>query len=109
MGVLVTTSNGGHTWKRRHIPAGFTDLVGVACPTALVCEAAGLGPTAVIGTTDGGATWTAQPIPGSMFMEGVSCPRPQRCEAVGQDSNGDFAAFGTANGGQTWTQQTISS
>ena len=108
VGVLVTTSNGGHTWKRRHIPAGFTDLMGVACPTALVCEAAGLGPTAIIGTTDGGATWTTQPIPGSMFMEGVSCPRPQRCEAVGQDSNGDFAAFGTADGGQTWTQQTIS-
>ena len=52
--------------------------------------------------------WTAQPVPGSMFMEGVSCPRPQRCEAAGQDSNGDFAAFGTADGGQTWTQQTIS-
>jgi hypothetical protein len=43
-----------------------------------------------------------------MFIVGVSCPRPQRCEAVGQDSNGDFAAFGTANGGKTWTQQTIS-
>jgi photosystem II stability/assembly factor-like uncharacterized protein len=108
VGVVATTSNGGHTWKRRHIPAGFADLVGVACPTALVCEAAGLGPTAVIGTTDGGTTWTTQPIPGSMFLQDVSCPRPQRCEAVGQDSNGDFAAFGTVNAGQTWTQQPIS-
>jgi len=108
VGVVATTPNGGHTWKRRHIPAGFTDLAGVACPTALVCEAVGQGPTAVIGTTDGGVTWTTQPIPGSMFIVGVSCPRPQRCEAVGQDSNGDFAAFGTVDAGQTWTQQSIS-
>lgn len=106
--LVVTTSNGGRTWKRHRVPAGYTDLAGVACPTARLCEAVGLGPTAALGTTDGGVTWSAQPIPGSMYMLGVACPSRQTCEAVGQDNNGDVTVFGTVDGGKAWTQQPVS-
>jgi photosystem II stability/assembly factor-like uncharacterized protein len=107
VGVVVTTSNGGHTWMQQPVPAGFTDLTGIACPTADICEAGGLGPKAVMGSTDGGASWTAQPIAGSMFIKAVTCPRAGRCEAVGQDSSDHAVAFATTNGGRSWTRQSI--
>jgi photosystem II stability/assembly factor-like uncharacterized protein len=107
VGSVATTTNGGVTWTSRPGPAGFTDLTGVACPKAGVCQAAGLGPHAVARTTDGGVTWTSQDIPGSVFLEAVTCPTARACEAVGENADDDGVAYGTVNSGRAWKPQPI--
>jgi photosystem II stability/assembly factor-like uncharacterized protein len=101
-GTVVTTTDGGVTWIRQHNPAGFTDLTAVACPSAQVCEAAGLGPRAVIGTADGGTTWARQDVPGSVFLQGIDCPTVNVCQTVGENADDVGVAYGTTDSGRTW-------
>jgi photosystem II stability/assembly factor-like uncharacterized protein len=108
VGVLVSTHDGGVKWFRRHIPKGMDDLTSVACTPAGVCEAVGLGSTtAIIGSTDGGRTWTAQPVAGAPYLLGVACPGARTCEAVGQDADDDIAAYRTTDGGAKWYRQRL--
>jgi photosystem II stability/assembly factor-like uncharacterized protein len=82
-----------------------------------ICEAVGFGPGESIGialgTTNGGATWTAQHIPkGVSGLFGVACASAKICEAVGQ--RGAFPSFaaavlGMTNGGTTWKTQSVPS
>lgn len=106
VGVIVTTADGGTTWRRRQVPDGYTDLLGVACPAAEVCEAVGDGPQAVLGTVDGGRTWTPQG-PGTAALNGISCPNATTCVAVGQTNAGRAAIYRTTNGGHAWQRQPI--
>jgi photosystem II stability/assembly factor-like uncharacterized protein len=107
VGVLVSTNDGGVTWIRRHIPSGIDDLPSVACRSSGVCEAVGLGSTAIIGSTDGGRTWTAQAVPGSPYLLGVACPGRRTCEAVGQDVNDAAAVYRTTDWGANWYRQHV--
>jgi photosystem II stability/assembly factor-like uncharacterized protein len=107
VGVLVSTQDGGVTWIRRHIPTGVDDLTSVACTASGVCEAVGLGSTAIIGSTDGGRTWAAQVVPGSPYLLSVACQGRRTCQAVGQDVNGDIAVFRTTDGGAKWYRQRV--
>ena len=87
-------------------PAGYTDLSGIDCPTPGVCTAVGYGPRAILGTADGGSTWTPQG-PATAVLRGVSCASPSTCVAVGQTEIGRGAIFRTTNGGHTWQRQPV--
>jgi photosystem II stability/assembly factor-like uncharacterized protein len=105
IGVLVSTDDGGVTWIRRNIPTGIDDLTSVACRPSGMCEAVGLGSTAIIGSTDGGRMWTPQVVPGSPYLLSVACPGLRKCEAVGQKANDDVAVYRTTDGGAQWYRQ----
>jgi photosystem II stability/assembly factor-like uncharacterized protein len=107
IGVLVSTNDGGVSWTRRHIPSGLDDLTSVACTPSGVCEAVGLGSSAIIGSTDGGRTWTAQVVPGSPYLLGVACRGGRTCEAAGQDVDDDVAVYRTTDGGAKWYRQHV--
>lgn len=57
-GHIVTSDDGGNTWKQRVVPVS-TDLVAVSFPTANDGWAVGHGGV-VLHTSDGGNTWTKQ-------------------------------------------------
>jgi photosystem II stability/assembly factor-like uncharacterized protein len=67
----------------------------------------GLGNRAVLGTVDGGTTWSPQGIPGSVFLRGIACPGPKTCEAVGQTADDRLALYRTDNGGGSWKRQHV--
>jgi hypothetical protein len=79
----------------------------IACPTATHCVAVGEG-TNGVGlvevTTNGGASFTDQPVPAGLpALFGVACPDDTHCFAVGGN---DFIA--STDGGQTWAIQSQS-
>jgi len=101
------------------LPPPVQSLRGVACATAKRCWAVGstsatssgsFGP-ALVATTDGGATWTVQPIPPTVgYLAGVACASPRSCTAVGQVGQtgvGPGAILTTTDGGTIWTLQTV--
>ena len=91
----------------------------VACATARRCWAVGSnsatssgssGP-ALVATTDGGATWTVQPIPPTVgYLAGVACASSRSCTAVGQvgqNGVGPGAVLTTIDGGSAWVLQAV--
>ncbi len=101
------------------LPSPVNSLTALDCVTSRHCWAVGStvgaggapnGAT-VIATADGGATWTAQPIPATVgYLSGISCSDRRHCTAVGQTtqtSNGQGAIIATANGGSTWNAATL--
>ena len=106
VGVIAVTRDGGTTWRRRQVPDGYTNLSGVDCPDIAMCEAVGYGPKAVLGTVDGGRTWTPQG-PATTVLRGISCPNPSTCTAVGETDTGRGAIYRTTTGGSTWRRQPI--
>jgi photosystem II stability/assembly factor-like uncharacterized protein len=67
---LLTTENSGTTWIVPALPPSVASLEGVSCPTKTWCIAVGfgppdggepgVGPSAVVVTHNGGATWTVE-------------------------------------------------
>jgi hypothetical protein len=101
------------------LPPPVQSLRAVACATARRCWAVGstsatssgsFGP-ALVATTDGGTTWTVQPIPPTVgYLAGVACTSPRSCTAVGQVGQtgvGPGAVLTTADGGSSWVLQTV--
>jgi hypothetical protein len=96
-------------------------LIGVSCGSSTSSEAAGFNSSifaagVIIGTTNRGATWTAQTVPvGVSNLRGMSCVSATTCEVGGWNSSGTQGlALGTtnanaANGGATWTTQPLPS
>ncbi|MGH9078060.1 MAG: WD40/YVTN/BNR-like repeat-containing protein [Acidimicrobiales bacterium] len=58
----------------------------------------------IVATTDGGATWTAEPAPAGIDLAGVSCPAVADCTAVGATATGP-AIVSTTDGGAVWAPQ----
>ena len=62
--------------------------------------------TAFLATTDGGVSWTAQPLPAQrarqFFPMAMSCPTARQCYAGGGDASGPVILT-TINGGATWS------
>jgi photosystem II stability/assembly factor-like uncharacterized protein len=99
--AVVGTTNGGRSWKlETSALSQGSGLESVACASASTCQACGgvafgaLG-NGAIATIDGGVTWKAQPMPdddGGLFgpydLDGIACPGPNRCVAVGQNGYG---------------------
>jgi len=123
--AIWRTSNGGATWSHV-IPAGASnvqaELLAVSCPSPTFCVALGANGIGDIGnssvlyvTTDGGATWTSESLPGGIdSLSGLSCTSTSTCFASGNAEvtlNGVTeatpAVVETTDGGMTW--QLISS
>ncbi len=83
----------------------------LSCPTTADCWAVGsnsAGAWAVVATTDGGLTWSSDPLPSRTgTLEGVDCPTVSDCWAVGRDSAGQGAVVATTDGGRTWRAQAV--
>ena len=64
---------------------------------------------AILGTTDGGSSWTTQTAPsGVVELSGIECPSTSVCEAQGVNSSSfNGVVFGTTNGGSSWAAQTL--
>lgn len=91
--LIIGTSDGGQDWFPQNIPPGidFSPDGGVSCPTDSACTAVGQsimnGSAAIVGTVDGGSTWSTQSIavPALDPLTGVSCASPSVCTAVGRN------------------------
>jgi photosystem II stability/assembly factor-like uncharacterized protein len=118
----VLTSDQGASWVRGgNLPPGMS-AAGITCPAVSSCLAAGFSPTgpgrgagAIASSVDGGATWTAVPLPtGVGILRGVTCSA-MTCLAAGTPSTattGFVPAGGqlvsSLDGGQTWVLVTAS-
>jgi photosystem II stability/assembly factor-like uncharacterized protein len=111
-GVLLTSDDGGMTWRRRAWPNGYGPgpAPDVTCVDASHCAmigfvehngkvvSPGIGYTSgkdavqytVIGfSSDGGASWTKRTLPHSMpypMIEALTCPTTRNCYAAGSDN-----------------------
>jgi photosystem II stability/assembly factor-like uncharacterized protein len=105
----VSTTDGGNTWTPEQLPASVQapSLLGLSCPTDNDCWASGsgrnvqqvpggsdLGESIILGTTDGGSTWSTVTfnVPSGTpsfrvaFEDGIgriSCPTANVCVANG--------------------------
>jgi hypothetical protein len=110
-GVLLTSDDGGLTWRQRAWPNGFGPgpIPDVTCSDASHCAMIGfierngtvVNPgigytsgkdavqyTVIAFSSDGGVTWTASKLPQTMpypMMEALTCPTAQTCYAAGGD------------------------
>jgi photosystem II stability/assembly factor-like uncharacterized protein len=115
--VLVSTSNGGHSFVITPVPAGDGSLYSLSCSPPQFC--AGLAaasananqtPTEAtfLSTSDGGSTFVDTPIVAGDSMQSLSCSSSLDCTVVGtSDALGpnDLTAgvvARTEDGGRTW-------
>jgi photosystem II stability/assembly factor-like uncharacterized protein len=104
-GTILKTTDGGATWMAQESGSGAF-LVGVAAASEAVAWAVGGGcfsgnapavcDGVVLGTRDGGATWTTQLGPGPQ-IDGVAALSAMTAVAVGQNR-----VYQTMDGGSTW-------
>lgn len=87
-------------------PAALGSATGVSCGSVTRCFAVGLGSgaaAAVVGSLNGGATWSAESVPTSVTaLAGISCGGPLTCLAVGAAGSAG-AVISTMDGGRSWT------
>jgi photosystem II stability/assembly factor-like uncharacterized protein len=94
-GLVLASSDGGHTWAAAPSTPPVDDVYGIACPMAKVCAMVGtrwqgtpaVGTGAVAHSVNGGATFTALTtayVP--LTLTALSCPSVTACIAVGGDS-----------------------
>ena len=113
--LLYGTSDGGKTWRSQLVP-DLSMVNGLACPTALVCVAAGFDgnrvfplTAAIARTTDGGTRWTAQLVPGGS-ANSVACPTARICAAatgVITNTGTRGGMLRTTTGGAAWFRQRL--
>jgi hypothetical protein len=114
---IITTSNGGSTWKATigAIPSDDDVLAGISCSSSVDCVTVGVdssGAAAAVGTSNSGTTWTDQVVPGSLGeLSAVSCPiGGTTCvsEGPGFISGTSVVVNPTADtSGSSWTQESI--
>jgi photosystem II stability/assembly factor-like uncharacterized protein len=99
---ILTTFDGGKTWRLHAIDPPIQNLGPIACLSTTICYAVGDG---VILTTDAGTTWKEQPTPiQNRWFTDIVCPSTTTCYAVGF---GDIIA--TSDSGRTWRRETLPS
>lgn len=90
----------------------------IACATPSRCWVPFSSPrgggAGVLATSDGGAYWSVEHVPGhAAFLSGISCTSQQDCWLVGNSGSlggrSAGAAFRTVNGGQSWQPLTLPS
>jgi hypothetical protein len=116
--VLVTTSDGGHSFVTSPLPSGVGSIYSLTCPSAQFC--AGLvavhadsnsvpQDATFLSTSDGGAHFRDAPIIAGDSMERIVCSSMSSCVALGvSDAEGtnDWTSGVTAvttSAGQSWT------
>jgi hypothetical protein len=86
-GLMAVSSNGGRTWHRASMPAGFklADTgFDITCPSASECFANSQ--KTIIFSVNGGANWSYSYDPGTtdgLQIAGVACPSASTCQAWG--------------------------
>ncbi len=102
---IVITTNSGASWSEPAAGAGF-GLSGVSCPTASRCVAVGSykNGQAALFTTNGGATWTREPMPnpGGTFGDTygpISCSTASDCVTISDFDKSEI----TTDGGRSWS------
>ena len=113
---VISTANAGVSWSNDSsgLPSSVAFLSGISCPDTTHCWAVGVQPTsgapivaAIVATSDGGATWTAQAPPGPVslstdtWLRSVDCTSDSVCWAVGFSSDAAYL-LSTSDGGATW-------
>lgn len=124
---IITTINGGSTWKRRSIatnsaaPLGIPYFSGLTCATATHCLLVGDAtppdgsPSGMIASsTDRGASWTFQGVPpGTTMLNAISCGSATQCAVAGGGIGGrggiNRDLLTTSDDGQIWTSRTVPS
>jgi photosystem II stability/assembly factor-like uncharacterized protein len=138
-GTIVKTADAGAHWPIKSVGSdselarmvcsnrlqclaeGMNAVQAASCPDSSNCFAVGSYGTTMV-THDGGSTWADQiagspdnsgnadpplPPPG---LNGVACPGPTRCFAVGDVAdNGQASIKATSDGGSSWQNQTSNS
>src|SRR5271165_2828357 len=80
-------------------------LYGVACLTALRCEAVGAAGT-IVATADGGRTWRPQADPlrgSSTALYAIACVAPSSCYVIGRPDT----ILVTHDGGASWSRHVL--
>lgn len=111
---LFFTSNGGSTWAAHPNAPSFANLFGASrmLTQGLTNNAWAVGyPSAVVKTTDRGATWASVPHPGNgqERLAGVAAMTGSTAVIVGDDAPTPQAIgriLRTTDGGATWTHPT---
>jgi photosystem II stability/assembly factor-like uncharacterized protein len=106
--VILHTVDGGRSWARQHGGTAqfvravqFVDRTrGWAVGLTINLDTEELGPSKILGTVDGGQTWTPQLTSRRSFFDVVFVD-PLHGWAVGDKAT----IYATADGGQTWRQQ----
>jgi photosystem II stability/assembly factor-like uncharacterized protein len=116
--VLVSTSDGGHSFVITPLPAGDGTLYSLSCPSSQFCAGLAAATSAnvihtttaatFLSTSDGGSTFVDAPIVAGDSMQSLSCSSSLECTAVGtSDALGpnDLTAgvvAKTVDGGRSW-------
>ena len=105
-GAIWKTTDAGATWIAAGVPASVGEVDGLACTTALRCEAVGYlvnSWTAVLSSSNGGRSWTSTPMPHTATsLFGVDCPTVSDCVVVGGRNGAVGVAYASVTGGRTW-------
>jgi hypothetical protein len=97
-------------------PKPVNSVTAVTCVTTAKCWAVGStvgsggapNGAALIATSNGGTSWTAQPIPPTTgYLADIACSTPSLCVAVGQGQGNQGVAISTTNGGTSWGQAAV--
>jgi photosystem II stability/assembly factor-like uncharacterized protein len=122
---LVTTANGGASWKQRSIvtnsaaPSGIGSFEGMTCASPTHCLLVGQAtppdgaPSGqIVSSTDRGASWTYQTLPpGTTGLSAISCWSATQCVVAGGGIEGRGGIMqdllSTSDGGQIWTSRPV--
>jgi photosystem II stability/assembly factor-like uncharacterized protein len=97
--VIVSTPTSGSKWVSETAPVADGELLAVTCGSTTICwaggYASGFTSGAIAETTDGGATWSPDAVPGGATgvqeVTGFACkgtaPTPIHCYATGNSSH----------------------
>jgi len=103
--VTGSSQAGSGTWRAEN--SGTSQrLYGVACLSALRCEAVGAAGT-ILSTADGGRTWRAQanPLRGSATpLYQIACAAPSSCYVIARPDT----ILVTHDGGASWSRHVLS-
>ncbi len=111
--AVITTADGGSTWKIQPIPTAVGYLSAISCSDRHYCVAVGQvsqtsdGLGAIITTSDGGTTWAVTTVPaGILDVTAVTCQVSRQCIAIGTAATGS-AALTSSPARPAWVQQGI--
>jgi photosystem II stability/assembly factor-like uncharacterized protein len=93
-------------WTAR-LDKSLGTLIALSCPGSKTCYAIsnqGAKAGAVLGTIDGGQSWTTLRPAGSSSLTFISCPGTTVCYATGEDVG---RVFVTRDGGHTWSSAKV--
>jgi hypothetical protein len=109
--VIVTSTDGGVTWKQSAVPSFVAGVASIACPSATRCIAVG---SNVLVSNDAGATWSPVAVKGGTGqLLSITCPSATTCIAVGPNASGannpnaPGNAVETTDGGITFSAVTL--